>query len=65
MADAKQKDEFPPRTFVKELRDGTKLTRTVTRPNTEVAAKFDGFVEQAGGKSSSSSSSSRPAGSTS
>jgi hypothetical protein len=45
----KKKTDYPARTFVKTDKDGTKLTRTVTTPATEVAAKFDGFLEEAGG----------------
>ena len=49
MAEAKRKKtDFPARTFVKTEKDGTKLTRTVTTPSTEVAAKYDGFLEEAG-----------------
>jgi hypothetical protein len=58
---AKAKEDFPARTFVKELPDGTKLTRTVTRPDTEVAATFDGFVEKTSAKSSGGSAGSKPA----
>jgi hypothetical protein len=57
MADANAKKDFPPRTFVKEMPDGSKLTRTVTGPSTEVAAKFDGFVEQTGSTKTSGGSS--------
>lgn len=45
----KQKTDYPPRTFVKEQKDGPPLTRTVTTPSTEVAATYDGYAEQATG----------------
>ncbi len=35
-----------PRTFVKEARDGTKMTRQVSTAADEVAARYDGFLEQ-------------------
>ena len=57
----KPKDEFPARTFVKTDRDGNELTRIVTRPDTEVAARFDGYVEKPAAKASASTTASRPA----
>jgi len=59
MAETKaKKKDYPQRTFVKKQPDGTELTRVVTGPSTEVAARYDGFVEQASTKTSSGSTSS-------
>lgn len=51
------------RTFVKEGPNGERLTRSVTSPQAEVQAQYDGFAEETsaakstggGGRSSSSS----------
>jgi len=51
-----KKKDYPPRTFVKEQKDGPPLTRTVTTPATEVAATYDGFTEQPAVKASGGSS---------
>ncbi len=51
MAKAK---ESTVRIFVKKGADGNQLTREVTSAASEVAARFDGFVEKSSGAKSAS-----------
>lgn len=53
------------RTFVKEGPNGERLTRSVTSPQSEVQAQYDGFAEEPSSAKSSGGRSSTSAGASS